>query len=170
MTLAIVLVIAAALALVVVVRAGLSRGLQVSADRSLAKQLQPIDVAAFRNLVNSAEDAYLRRKALTTFDWSYRDYTLGITGHFTDGFQDLDVNGNPRRVGSSWIWDLRLSHEIHGEFGSYLKGTTIAVGSLNILDRHPPLDIDEGNNSNNYPGAYYNSYGRRIYVSLDKRF
>jgi len=62
MTLAIVLVIAAVLALVVVVRAGLSRGLQVSSDRSLAAQLQPIDVAAFRNLVNPAEDAYLRRR------------------------------------------------------------------------------------------------------------
>jgi hypothetical protein len=62
MTLAILLVIVAALALVVVLRFALSRGLQVSTDRSLAGQLQPIDVAAFRNLVDPAEDAYLRRR------------------------------------------------------------------------------------------------------------
>jgi hypothetical protein len=62
MTLAITLVIAAALALVVIFRVALSRGLQVSTDRSLAAQLQPIDVAAFRNLVDPAEDAYLRRR------------------------------------------------------------------------------------------------------------
>jgi hypothetical protein len=62
MTLAIFLVIAAALALVVVLGIAISRGLQVPPDRSLAAQLQPIDVAAFRNLVDPAEDAYLRRR------------------------------------------------------------------------------------------------------------
>jgi hypothetical protein len=62
MTLAIVLVIAAAVALLVVLRAAFSRSPRVSTDRSLAKQLQPIDVAAFRNLIDPAEDAYLRRR------------------------------------------------------------------------------------------------------------
>jgi len=62
MTLAIILVIAAVLALVVVLRVTLSRGLQVSTDRSLAAQLQPIDIAAFRNLVDPDEDDYLRRR------------------------------------------------------------------------------------------------------------
>lgn len=62
MTLAIILVIAAVLALALVLRVTLSRGLQVSNDRDLAAQLQPIDVAAFRNLVDPSEDAYLRRR------------------------------------------------------------------------------------------------------------
>jgi hypothetical protein len=60
MTLAIILVIAAVLALAVVLRVAFPRGLQVSTDRSLAAQLQPIDVHAFRNLVDPCEDAYLR--------------------------------------------------------------------------------------------------------------
>jgi len=62
MTLAIILVIAAVLALLLILRITISRGLQVSTDRSLAAQLQPIDVHAFRNLVDPAEDAYLRRR------------------------------------------------------------------------------------------------------------
>jgi hypothetical protein len=62
MTLAIILVIAAALALVVILRVALSRRLQVSAGHSLAGQIQPIDVMAFRNLVDPAEDEYLRRR------------------------------------------------------------------------------------------------------------
>jgi len=62
MTLAIVLVIAAVLALVVVLRVALTRGLRVSTDHNLAGQLQPIDVAAFRNLVDPDENAYLRRR------------------------------------------------------------------------------------------------------------
>jgi hypothetical protein len=62
MTLAIVLVIFAALSLILILRVTFSRSLQVSADRNLAGQIQPIDVAAFRNLVDPVEDAYLRHR------------------------------------------------------------------------------------------------------------
>jgi hypothetical protein len=62
MTLAIVLVIAAALALIFILSVALSRSLQISAGASLAQQIQPIDVEAFRNLVDPAEDEYLRRR------------------------------------------------------------------------------------------------------------
>lgn len=62
MTLAIIIVIAAALALVFILGVTVSRSLQVSGDASLAGQIQPIDVEAFRNLVDPAEDEYLRRR------------------------------------------------------------------------------------------------------------
>jgi len=66
MTLAIILVVAAALALIFIVRATLSRSLQVSAGTNLATRIQPIDVEAFRNLVDPAEDDYLRRRLSTS--------------------------------------------------------------------------------------------------------
>jgi len=62
MSLAITLVVAAILSLVVIFRIAYSRTLQVATDSSLAGQIQPIDVEAFRNLVDPAEDAYLRRR------------------------------------------------------------------------------------------------------------
>jgi len=62
MTLAIILVIAAALALLFILGVTLSRSLQISKGSSLAAKIQPIDVAAFRNLINPAEDEYLRRR------------------------------------------------------------------------------------------------------------
>jgi hypothetical protein len=62
MTIAILLVIAAALALVFILGVALSRSLQVSPGTSLAGQIRPIDVEAFRNLVDPAEDEYLRRR------------------------------------------------------------------------------------------------------------
>jgi hypothetical protein len=62
MTLAIVLVIAAALSLVFTLGITLSRSLQVSQEAGLAGQIQPIDVEAFRNLIDPAEDEYLRRR------------------------------------------------------------------------------------------------------------
>jgi len=60
MTLAIFLVIAAVLSLVVIVGVAASRGLQLSVRSDLAGQIQPIDVDAFRNLINTADDEFLR--------------------------------------------------------------------------------------------------------------
>jgi hypothetical protein len=62
MTLAIILVVAAALALVFILSVTLSRSLQVSTGAGLATQIQPIDVEAFRNLFDPVEDDYLRRR------------------------------------------------------------------------------------------------------------
>ena len=62
MTLAIVLSIIAALSLVLILRITVSRSLQVSGAAKLAGQIQPIDVEAFRNLMDPAEEEYLRRR------------------------------------------------------------------------------------------------------------
>jgi len=60
MTLAIILVIAAALGLVFILNVAFSRGPQVS--RANLQEIQPIDIHAFRNLVDPAEDEYLRTR------------------------------------------------------------------------------------------------------------
>jgi hypothetical protein len=66
MTIAIILVVAAILSLAVILGLAVSRGLQVSSTSSLAEQIQPIDVEAFRNLVSREEDNYLRRRLSTS--------------------------------------------------------------------------------------------------------
>ncbi|MFZ0734319.1 MAG: hypothetical protein WAM79_18505 [Candidatus Sulfotelmatobacter sp.] len=62
MTLAIILVIAAALSLTFILAYTISRSLQVSPRAGIAAQIQPLDVEAFRNLVDPAERDYLRRR------------------------------------------------------------------------------------------------------------
>jgi hypothetical protein len=62
MTIAIILVIAAALSLAGIVAVAVSRRLQISGEGSLASQIHPLDIEAFRNLADPAEDAYLRRR------------------------------------------------------------------------------------------------------------
>jgi hypothetical protein len=62
MTLALVLVIAAALALVFILGVTVSTRLQLSPGSALARRIEPIDIEAFRNLVNPAENEYLRRR------------------------------------------------------------------------------------------------------------
>jgi len=62
MNLAIVLVIAAVAALGIILRLAVSRSLQARGNAHLAVTIRPIDVQAFRNLINPAEDDYLRRR------------------------------------------------------------------------------------------------------------
>jgi hypothetical protein len=62
MNLAIVLVVAAVLALATVLSVAVTRSLQVPGSAGLTGSIRPIDVEAFRNLINPAEDAYLRRR------------------------------------------------------------------------------------------------------------
>ena len=62
MTLAIIFVIVAGLALFFILSVTLSRGLRVSEGGSLSAKIQPIDIEAFRNLIDPAEDDYLRRR------------------------------------------------------------------------------------------------------------
>lgn len=62
MTVAIILITAAVLSLTLILGIAVSRSLQVS-PRGLAKpQIVPIDIEAFRNLIDPAEDLYLRRQ------------------------------------------------------------------------------------------------------------
>lgn len=129
---------------------------------------QPLQELVDTSVDGAGQDAYLRRRAETGIDWSYGNYSFGVIGRFNDGFQDFDANGNPRRVGSCWMWDLQLGYTIKNE--AYLKNTTITAGLINLFDRNPPLVISRGNSTDNYPGYIYTSEGREVYVSLDKKF
>jgi hypothetical protein len=62
MILAIVLVIAALVALSVILRLAVTQNLLTKKDAGLALAIRPIDVEAFRNLIDPAEDEYLRRR------------------------------------------------------------------------------------------------------------
>jgi hypothetical protein len=61
-TLAIIIVVAAFLSLVLILRSAVSRSLEISASANRPAQIQPVDVEAFRNLVDPAEEEYLRRR------------------------------------------------------------------------------------------------------------
>ncbi|MGA8272240.1 MAG: hypothetical protein WB919_11830 [Candidatus Sulfotelmatobacter sp.] len=61
MNLAVILIIAAVVVLGIVVRLAVAQSLQGKRSASLAAAVRPIDIEAFRNLINPAEDEYLRR-------------------------------------------------------------------------------------------------------------
>jgi hypothetical protein len=62
MNLAVVLVIAAVVALSIILRLAVTQSLQLKGSSGLDVSIRPIDIEAFRNLINPAEDEYLRRR------------------------------------------------------------------------------------------------------------
>jgi hypothetical protein len=62
MTLAFILVLFAAITLILILRIAVSRSLQLSKSNSLSPQIEPIDIDAFRNLIDAAESKYLYRR------------------------------------------------------------------------------------------------------------
>ena len=62
MTLAIILVIAAVLGLVAIFVISVRGGLRLSRHASRSQRIEPLDVEAFRNLIDPAEREYLRRR------------------------------------------------------------------------------------------------------------
>lgn len=61
MNLAVLIVIVAVFALGIILRLAITQSLQVKRSVNLSGAIHPIDVDAFRNLINPAEDDYLRR-------------------------------------------------------------------------------------------------------------
>lgn len=61
MNLAVLIAIVAVLALLVILRLAVSQHLQTKRSFALSGKIHPIDIDAFRNLINPEEDEYLRR-------------------------------------------------------------------------------------------------------------
>ena len=62
MNLAIFIVIAAAVALGIILRLAITQSLQAKRSSDLSRAIRPVDIEAFRNLINPAEDEYLRHR------------------------------------------------------------------------------------------------------------
>lgn len=62
MTIAILLVVAAALGLILVLSISVSRTLHLRSSVQLDGAIKPVDIEAFRNLIDPADDEYLRRR------------------------------------------------------------------------------------------------------------
>jgi hypothetical protein len=65
MTLAVILILSSVLALIVVFRIAVGSRLQIRGTRA-SGQIQPIDIDAFRNLADPAEDVYLRNRLISS--------------------------------------------------------------------------------------------------------
>ncbi|HVU26023.1 MAG TPA: TonB-dependent receptor [Opitutus sp.] len=113
------------------------------------------------------QDAYLHWKGRLDVTWAYRNFGANLAANYLDGYTDYDFNGDNRDVGSSVTWDLQFSYTLSN---GWLKGTKLAIGSNNILNRHPPLVEYFGANSVNYSGFLYSAEDRLVYATVTMKF
>ncbi len=117
-----------------------------------------------------SDNGYLRKKGRAQIDWSYKGFSTALATTYTDGFWDLDLDGNEFFVSPTWIYDLNVSYSFQNRFAPFLNDTKVAIGARNLFDRDPPYAAGFGGNSTGYPGFLYSSEGRFVYLSVTRKF
>jgi len=116
------------------------------------------------------EDGYLEWKGRVNLDWTYKGFNVFVSGAYTDGFIDLDLNGDEFMVADRFLVDVQVAYTFRDQFGPWLADTKLGVGARNVFDRDPPYSAGFGGNSTGYPSFLYSSEGRFLYVSLSRKF
>jgi iron complex outermembrane receptor protein len=132
---------------------------------------------AFAELINQptaegtgSDNGYLRWKGRAQVEWTFKGVSTLIGTNFTDGFWDLDLNGDPFFVKRTWFVDAQVSYNFQNRFAPWLSDTRVAIGARNLFDKNPPYAAGNGGNSTGYPSFLYSSEGRFWYVSLTRKF
>ncbi len=122
---------------------------------------------------STSDDAYLHWKSQAWVAWNYTGINTRLTGTYTDGFNELDINSAPRRVASTIFYDLQVSYNFFPAKNAadrrWWSDLKVTAGVDNFLDTDPPHADGEGGNSNGYPGFLYTDVGRFVYMSLEKK-
>ncbi|MBI2515797.1 MAG: TonB-dependent receptor [Opitutae bacterium] len=120
-----------------------------------------------------SDDAYLKWKSQTYLGWAWKGLSSRLTGTYTHGFQDLDLDSNPRRVQATTVWDLQVSYKLFpsksADDRNWWSDLKLTAGCNNLFDKDPPQAFGEGGNSNGYPGFIYTDVGRFVYVGIEKK-
>jgi iron complex outermembrane receptor protein len=138
-------------------------------ERSSVPGAPLVDLVGFDS-TGIGEDGYLEWKGRVNVEWNYKGYNVFFTGLYNDGFEDVDINGDPLMVDSRFLVDGQVSYTFRDQFGPWLKDTKLTLGARNVFDRDPPHSEGFGGNSTGYPSFLYTSEGRFVYVSLSRKF
>ena len=146
-----------------------------------------------------SQEGYYRWRGNTRLDWAWKGFDLIGTVRLISGFIEQDADGNTRNVDRRWLLDLQASYDFGALvttsetspsyskndkasvsttnastqlsfWDTFLKGTTLTVGVINLLDTDPPFSSGQGGNAVGYPGFTYDATGRFYYVRLTKKF
>lgn len=116
------------------------------------------------------EDGYLKWKGRVGLSWGYKGLAAYLSGTYTDGFMDTDLNGAPFKVADTFIFQGQVSYTFRNQRRAWLKDTKFTLGARNLFDVDPPKSIGSGGNSTGYPSSLYTSEGRFWYASLGRKF
>ena len=125
-----------------------------------------------KDATGTGDYGYLQWRGRVNLNWAYQASTrVSISGLYTDGFEDHDVNGDPFQVEATLIVDGQVSYSLsRNTRGPWLRDTKFTVGLRNLLDRDSAAGDWRRRNTNGYPGFLYTSENRFWYVSMSRKF
>lgn len=91
---------------------------------------RPAEGQPFEDVVG--RDGFVKWRGSATAEWSIKNFAIGITGHYIDGYDRPaadDTIGSWTRFDTRFTWSPKA-----------LKGGVITAGIDNIFDREPPVD------------------------------
>jgi len=110
-------------------------------------------------------------KGYARFTWSHDALTLGATLNYIDSLNDnpaFTTFNNKRRIDSWTSLDLSASYVWYDTAPTLIKNTTLNIGIENVTDEAPPYAA--GAFADGYDASLYSLEGRRIFVSVSRRF
>jgi iron complex outermembrane recepter protein len=95
-------------------------------------------------------------------DWSFGAWNAVLTNNFMSSYRDeqLDGNGNVRRVSSNSTWDILSSY-------AFSKQLSFSLGVRNIFDRDPPISNQVSRPQNGYDPRFSDPRGRFYSIRLN---
>ena len=144
MNLAIFIVIAAVLALGVILRLAVTQRLQARPNASPAAIVHPIDLEAFRNLIDPAEDEYLRRALPPARFRKVRRQRLYATAAYV---QDAAANANVMaRIGEAALANgnpqtLEAAQELVNQALLVRRNTALALVRIYVAMAWPSYGL-----------------------------
>jgi iron complex outermembrane recepter protein len=114
----------------------------------------------------------IRYQQVSTFQWDTGPWSTLLAHRFVDGYWDQNAQGAPfnvapfnnRKVGDYTLFDLSVSF-------TGIKGLTLNVGVLNLLDKDPPFTNQVGRfQARGYDDRFHNPLGRTYQVSAKYAF
>ncbi|MBL9190768.1 MAG: TonB-dependent receptor [Opitutaceae bacterium] len=133
-------------------------------------RLDPLSELVGTDVTGAGEDGYLEWKGKVNLDWTFKGFNVFVSASYLDGFEDLDTDGNPFDVKSTWIFDAQVSYNFRSRFAPWLSDTKVTLGARNLFDKDPPFASGFGGNSTGYPGFLYTSENQFVYLSVGRKF
>jgi iron complex outermembrane recepter protein len=131
-------------------------------------KINGVDISASRNARTAGGSFAVPWRATLSNVWSIGDHSLQSLLRFTDSyFNDQNPNAGTAakaHIESYFSWDVSYAYNLGDRFG--LKGSQIAIGANNIMDKSPPY-VPDGNHT---LSSMYDYSGRHIWLRLKAVF
>ncbi|MES3021748.1 MAG: TonB-dependent receptor [Pseudomonadota bacterium] len=114
----------------------------------------------------------LRFKTRLAVNWGLGAWYLNAFANYQNGYTN-NLAAPSQRVASFTSVDARAAYEFNGDNGpAWMKGTTVALGVVNMFDRQPPFVniAQSANGGGGFDPTLTNPVGRTVSISLNKRF